>query len=80
MTVKCGVDFVIDGSKSYDPEGQPLIYRWNVGEGWLRGSLSQASMLTLKAPPEPTDLTYKFWVIDGIRCSQPLLIKVKVVR
>ena len=38
MTVKCGENFTIDGSKSYDPQGQPLIYRWNVGAGWLRGA------------------------------------------
>lgn len=79
-TVKCGEEFTIDGSKSFDPEGQPLIYRWNVGEGWLRGSLSQSSILTLKAPDRPQELTYKFWVIDGIRCSQPVQIKVKVER
>ncbi len=80
ITVKCGAEFTIDGSKSYDPEGQPLIYRWNVGEGWLKGSLSQSSKLTLTAPKEPKDLTYKFWVIDGIRCSDPIEIKVHVIR
>ena len=79
-TVKCGEEFTIDGSKSFDPEGQPLIYRGNVVEGWLRGSLSQSSILTLKAPDRPQELTYKFWVIDGIRCSQPVQIKVKVER
>ncbi len=80
ITVQCGDEFTIDGSKSFDPEGQHLIYRWNVGEGWLRGSLSQASKLVLKAPTTPQTLTYKFWVIDGIRCSEPIVVTVKVVR
>lgn len=79
LTVKCGEEFTIDGSKSFDPQGQPLIYRWNVGEGWLRGSISQASKLTLKAPKDPQELSYKFWVMNGIRCSQAVTITVKVV-
>ncbi|MDR3687798.1 MAG: Ig-like domain-containing protein [Fimbriimonas sp.] len=78
ITVKCGETYTIDGSKSYDPEGQPLIYRWNVGEGWLRGSVSQAAKLQLRAPDKPQELSFKFWVIDGIRCSQPVQIKVHV--
>ena len=80
FTVKCGEEFTMDGSKSYDPEGQPLIYRWNVGEGWLKGSLSQSSTLKVKAPSTPQELSYKFWVIDGIRCSEAVVIKVKVVK
>ena len=80
ISVTCGSEFSIDGSKSYDPEGQPLIYRWNVGEGWLKGSLSQSAKLTLTAPNKPIELSYKFWVIDGIRCSQAVEVKVHVVR
>jgi len=80
MTVKCGEEFTIDGSKSFDPEGQPLIYRWNVGEGWLRGSVSQTSKMTLKAPDKPQDLSYKFWVMDGVRCSEAVTITVHVVK
>ena len=80
MTVKCGEEFTIDGSKSTDPEGQPLIFRWNVGEGWLRGDLSQTSKLTIRAPNDPQELTYKLWVLDGVRCSEAAFIKVKVVR
>ena len=80
MTVKCGEEFTIDGSASHDPEGQPLIFRWNVGEGWLRGDLSQTSKLTLRAPNDPQELTYKLWVLDGVRCSEAAFIKVKVVR
>ncbi len=79
LTVRCGERFVIDGSKSYDPEGQPLIYRWNAGNGWLAGSVSQSAVLELKAPKDPRDLEYKLWVLDGIRSSEPVTTKVKVI-
>jgi hypothetical protein len=80
MTVRCGQEFVIDGSRSYDPEGQPLLYRWNVGEGWLMGSLSQGPTLKLTAPDQPKQLEYKLWVLDGVRSSEPAIIKVNVVK
>ena len=80
LTVECGQEFTIDGSGSHDPEGQPLRYRWNASEGWLRGDLSKTASLTLKAPDEPTELTYKLWVLDGVRCSEAVFTKVKVVR
>jgi hypothetical protein len=80
MTVKCGEEFELDGSKSYDPENQPLIYRWNVGEGWLQGPLSQGSKMKQKAPAEPKELEFKLWVNDGIRCSEAVTIKVHVVK
>ncbi|MFA5816915.1 MAG: Ig-like domain-containing protein [Bacteroidales bacterium] len=79
INVKAGEEFVIDGSRSYDPEDQPLIYRWNAGEGWLRGNVSQSAILKLKAPAKPGTVEYKFWVIDGIRCSEPARIKVNVM-
>jgi len=80
LTVRCGEEFTIDGSGSYDPEGQPLIYRWNVAEGWLMGTLSQGPKLTLKAPDKPGEREYKLWVLDGLRCSEPVRVKVKVVK
>lgn len=79
INVKAGEEFVIDGSRSFDPEGQPLIYRWNAADGWLRGNVSQSATLKLKAPNKPGIAEYKFWVIDGIRCSEPARIKVHVL-
>ncbi len=78
MQVKAGEEFEIDGSRSFDPEGQPLIYRWNAAEGWLSGNLSQSAILKIKAPIKPGVAEYKFWVLDGIRCSEPVRIKVNV--
>jgi hypothetical protein len=78
--VRCGEEFTIDGSKSYDPEGQPLLFRWNVGEGWLMGNLSQGPTLRQTAPKEPKDLEFKLWVLDGVRSSNAVIVKVKVVR
>jgi len=79
MTVHCGEEFTIDGSGSSDPEGQPLIFRWGVNGEWLAGNLSQASTLKLKAPAEPGEKEYRFWVLDGVRCSEAATVKVKFV-
>ncbi len=80
MEVRCGEEFEIDGSASYDPEGQPLLYRWNTEDEWLNHTLSQSSVMKVKAPDTPEKLEYKFWVLDGIRCSEPRKITVNVIR
>lgn len=77
MTVKCGEEFTIDGSKSYDPEGRPLVYRWSRSGEWLIPDLSTGPTMTIKAPDEPEELEYRFYVIDGLRVSDPVIIKVK---
>jgi hypothetical protein len=80
MTVKCGEDFVIDGSRSYDPENQPLIYRWDFQGQWLAANLSHGPTVKLKAPLEPGEKEYKFWVLDGVRSSEAAIVKVKFVK
>jgi hypothetical protein len=80
MTVKCGEEFVIDGSKSYDPEGQPLIYRWGKAEGWLEGDISQESTCKIKAQDEPGKVEYRLYVMDGLRTSEPVTITVNIVK
>lgn len=80
MTVRCGEEFVIDGSKSYDPEGQPLLFRWDVAGQWLGATLSQGPTAKLKAPDEPGTKEYKFWVIDGVRSSEAAIVKVTFVK
>ena len=80
LTVKCGEEFEIDGSQSYDPEGQTLTYRWNMEGRWLENGLPQSAVIKLKASDKPDELKYKFWVLDGIRCSEPVQIKVSIIR
>ncbi len=79
LTVKCGEQFVIDGSRSYDPEGQPLIYRWGEKEGWLKVDLSTDSRCVVTAPAKPGVVEYRLYVLDGLRVSDPVTIKVNVV-
>lgn len=78
MTVRCGQEFEIDGSKSYDPEGQPLHYRWSDAGQWLGRDRHQGPVIRLKAPDKPGTSEYKFWVLDGVRCSEGVTIKVNV--
>lgn len=78
LTVKCGQEFTIDGSKSYDPEGQPLVYRWGRGGDWLREGQIGSVIFKDKAPDEPRELIYHLYVIDGLRASNAIDIKVVV--
>ncbi len=80
MTVKCSEEFVIDGSKSYDPEGQPLLFRWDIAGQWLSTALSEGPTLKQVAPKEPGTKEYKFWVIDGVRSSEAAIVKVTFVK
>ncbi len=81
ITVKCGQEFTIDGSKSSDPEGQPLIYRWrDAYHRTERARLNQTAIYKGKAPSEPGEYEYMLYVMDGIRMSEPAVIKVKVVK
>lgn len=80
LTVRCGEAFTIDGSSSHDPEGQPLRFRWSVSGQWLAGILTEESVLRLTAPSEPGERTYRFWVLDGVRSSQPANVRVRFVR
>jgi len=79
LTVRCGQEFEIDGSQSSDPEGQPLYYRWSEKMPRPPLDLHQGPILRLKAPDKPDTIEYRFWVLDGLRCSEPVTIKVNVV-
>ena len=80
VTAKCGEEFAIDGSKSYDPEGKPLIYRWGMEGEWLLTDLPKDKVFKAKAPDEPGDVEYRFQVLDGLRVSDPATIVVHVVK
>jgi hypothetical protein len=79
LTVHVGEEFVLDGSKSYDPEGQPLIFsEWRLREG--RAEPHDVTGLVYKGRArEPGTLKYVFYVNDGLRVSEGVWITVKAV-
>lgn len=78
VKVKCGEEFGIDGTKSHDPEGQPLVYRWRRLEGGTVPESSIEPVLKGKAPDEPGEAVYRFYVIDGLRVSDPITVRVVI--
>jgi hypothetical protein len=75
-----GQSLTLDGSGSYDPEGQPLIYRW-LGFGDDYGNdppFSTAATHQATAPTEPGDYKYALYVMDGLRASKILYLTVHV--
>jgi hypothetical protein len=81
VTVQSGTTLRIDGSASRDPEDQPLIYRWKVhGRGDVEKRHVEEPVYEGTMPDEPTELEVVFYVIDGLRVSEPVRIKVSVVK
>ena len=79
LTVRCGQAFTVDASKSRDPEGQPLVYRWRRVKGhWVEPNFSTDAILKCKAQKEPGEVEYSLYVIDGLRASEPVIVKIKV--
>jgi hypothetical protein len=80
ITVKVGQPVRIDGSASFDPEGQPLVYRWHAHWPFAREyDFSDKPVYEGKAPDEPDDTEILFYVIDGLRVSDTIRIKVHIV-
>ena len=78
LTVEVGSEITIDGSRSHDPEGQPLVYRWEVRGRGARPRLSEEPIYRGTAGDQPDEFEIAFWVIDGLRASEPAFIKVRV--
>jgi hypothetical protein len=76
VRVQCGQPFEIDLSASHDPEGKPLTLGFNVEGEWLRMEQADGLRVRLRAPEKPGVRTYRFWVIDGLRYSPPISLKV----
>lgn len=79
VTVKVGEKFRLDGTKSTDPEGQPLIYRWSARSQHIQPREGYEAVLEGVAPDKPGEYEYCFYVIDGLRASEPAKVTVKVV-
>ena len=70
----------IDGSASVDPEGQPLIYRWHAHWPFAREyDFSDKPVYEGIAPDEQADTEIFFYVIDGLRVSDTVRIRVHIV-
>jgi hypothetical protein len=78
LTVACGERFTLDGSRSHDPEGQPLVYRWQRASGRCEPSDGTEAALHCTAPDEPGEVEYWFYVIDGLRVSEFVTVTVHV--
>ncbi len=79
-TVACGAEYTLDGSGSYDPEGQPLAYRWKRRSWGVPGpERGTGATFTAQAPDKPGDVLLRFYVIDGVRVSEMVDVTVHVV-
>jgi hypothetical protein len=78
VTVEPGKSFRLDGSRSTDPEGQPLIYRWNARSPAIQPRDGYQAVLEGVAPDKPGEYKYCFYVIDGLRASEPVKVIVNV--
>ncbi|HOP79559.1 MAG TPA: hypothetical protein PLZ21_03235, partial [Armatimonadota bacterium] len=94
MTVAPGQEFIIDATPSYDPENQPLHYMWLIDKGDWRDFdliLQDTPILKQTAYPDPEnrrypyedlptgEMWYRLIVNDGVRTSEALRIKVRIV-
>jgi hypothetical protein len=83
ITVKPGEMIRLDGSGSTDPEGQPLQYRWLVlGPVDREYRFSDKPVYEGAAPSNPRrarDYRILFHVIDGVRTSEVVTVRVRVV-
>ncbi|MFH0946910.1 MAG: hypothetical protein V2A76_17080 [Planctomycetota bacterium] len=73
VTASPGEEIVLDGSKSEDPEGQPLHYRWQAG-----GQRGNDPTFRLRASDRTGEMTVQFHVLDGLRSSEPVEVRVNV--
>jgi hypothetical protein len=80
ITVNVGEEFTLDGSKSYDPEDQPLVHaEWQLKEGHDRVQPHGVEGYIYKGTAtKPGDLRYVFFVNDGVRASEGLWVTVHV--
>jgi hypothetical protein len=78
LTAKVGEEFTLDGSKSYDPEGQELVlHEWQLDDGEAEPWRQAGAVITAKAK-KPGRVKYVFFVNDGMRVSDPVDVIITV--
>ena len=79
QSVEAGSLVTLDGSSSFDPDGNALSYRWTAPEGIIL-SETDISQPTFTAPEadESTDYTFSLVVSDGILESEPSSVSIGV--
>jgi len=79
QSVNEGIIVSLNGSNSYDPDGNPLTFKWTAPVG-ITLSSNSTSKPTFIAPEVTKDTTYTFALVvnDGIVDSPPSTLKVTV--
>ena len=79
QTVNPGAAVMLDGSGSFDPEGDPLTYQWTqTGGGTVTLSSDTAVQPTFTAPGSADTLTFQLVVGDGQNSSSPASVTITV--
>jgi len=79
LTATVGEEFTLDCSKSYDPEGQPLVhYEWQLNRGKAKPWRGPGAVITAVAD-QPGNVKYLCYVNDGVRVSEPAAVRITVV-
>lgn len=80
ITVNEGTAIRLDGRRSYDPDGDPVTYRWTAPSGIiLQAANSAVPQFTAPLVQEDTSLEFVLVVNDGFLDSEPDVVVVNVV-